>query len=58
MLVTLFSVAVLLVVKRFVARIPAALAVLVLSAVVVKLFDLQSLGVTVLAPVPAGLPLP
>ena len=57
-LVTLFSVAVLLVVKRFVARIPAALAVLVLSAVVVKLFDLQSLGVAVLAPVPAGLPLP
>ena len=58
LLVTLFSVAVLLVVKRFVARIPAALAVLVLSAVVVKLFDLQSLGVAVLAPVPAGLPLP
>ena len=58
MLVTLFSVAVLLVVKRFVARIPAALAVLVLSAVVVKLFDLQSLGVSVLAPVTAGLPLP
>ena len=29
-----------------------------LSAVVVKLFDLQSLGVAVLAPVPAGLPLP
>ena len=58
MLVTLLSVAVLLVVKRFVARIPAALAVLVLSAVVVKLFDLQSLGVAVLAPVPAGLPLP
>ena len=57
-LVTVFSVAVLLVVKRFVARIPAALAVLVLSAVVVKLFDLQSLGVSVLAPVPAGLPLP
>mgnify|MGYP001988154535 FL=1 len=57
-LVTVFSVAVLLVVKRFVARIPAALAVLVLSAVVVKLFDLQSLGVAVLAPVPAGLPLP
>jgi len=57
-LVTLFSVAVLLVVKRYVARIPAALAVLVLSAVVVKLFDLQSLGVAVLAPVPAGLPLP
>ena len=57
-LVTLFSMAVLLVVKRFVARIPAALAVLVLSAVVVKLFDLQSLGVAVLAPVPAGLPLP
>jgi len=32
---TLFSGAVLLLVKRFVARIPAALAVLVLSAVVV-----------------------
>ncbi len=57
-LVTVFSVAVLLLVKKFVARIPAALAVLVLSAVVVKLFDLQSLGVAVLAPVPAGLPLP
>ncbi len=57
-LVTVFSVAVLLLVKRFVARIPAALAVLVLSAVVVKLFDLQSLGIAVLAPVPAGLPLP
>ena len=58
LLVTLFSVAVLLLVKKFVARIPAALAVLVLSAVVVKLFDLQSLGVAVLAPVPAGLPMP
>ena len=58
LLVTLFSVAVLLLVKKFVARIPAALAVLVLSAVVVKLFDLQSLGVAVLAPVPAGRPMP
>ena len=57
-LVTLLSVAVLLLVERFVAQIPAALAVLVLSAVVVKLFDLQSLGVAVLAPVPAGLPMP
>ena len=57
-LVTVFSVAVLWLVKRFVKRVPAALAVLVLSAVVVKLFDLQSLGVAVLAPVPAGLPMP
>ena len=57
-LVTVFSVAVLWLVKRFVTRVPAALAVLVLSAVVVKLFDLQSLGVAVLAPVPAGLPMP
>ena len=57
-LVTVFSVAVLWLVKRFVTRVPAALAVLVLSAVMVKLFNLQSLGVAVLAPVPAGLPMP
>ena len=56
LLVTLFSIAVLLLVRKFITKVPAALAVLVLSAVVVKLFDLQSLGVAVLAPVPAGLP--
>ena len=56
--VALFSVAVLLLVQRFLARVPAALAVLVLSAVLVSLFDLQSLGVAALAPVPAGLPIP
>ena len=56
LLVTLFSIAVLVLVKKFITKVPAALAVLVLSAVVVKLFDLQSLGVAVLAPVPAGLP--
>ena len=56
--VALFSVAVLLLVQRFLARVPAALAVLVLSAVLVNLFDLQSLGVAALAPVPAGLPIP
>ena len=56
--VALFSVAVLVLVQRFLTRVPAALAVLVLSAVLVNLFDLQSLGVTALAPVPAGLPMP
>ena len=56
LLVTLFSIAVLLLVRKFITKVPAALAVLVLSAVVVKLFDLQTLGVAVLAPVPAGLP--
>ena len=56
LLVTLFSIAVLVLVRKFIKQVPAALAVLVLSAVVVKLFDLQSLGVAVLAPVPAGLP--
>ena len=58
LLVALFSVAVLCMVQRFLSRVPAALAVLVLSAVLVKLFDLQSLGVAVLAPVPSGLPSP
>ena len=56
LLVTLFSIAVLVLVRKFITKVPAALAVLVLSAVVVKLFDLQTLGVAVLAPVPAGLP--
>ncbi|MEC8442546.1 MAG: SulP family inorganic anion transporter [Cyanobacteriota bacterium] len=56
--VALFSVAVLLLVQRFLARVPAALAVLVLTALLVNLFDLQSLGVAALAPVPAGLPVP
>ena len=58
LLVALFSVAVLLLVQRFLTRVPAALAVLVLSAVLVKLLDLPSSGVAVLAPVPAGLPMP
>ena len=58
LLVALFSVAVLLLVQRFLTRVPAALAVLVLSAVLVKLLDLPSSGVAVLAPVPAGLPIP
>ena len=56
--VALFSVVVLWLVQRFLSRVPAALAVLVLSAVLVKLLDLQSLGVAVLAPVPPGLPMP
>ena len=58
LLVALFSVAVLLLVQRFLTRVPAALAVLVLSAVLAKLLDLPSSGVAVLAPVPAGLPMP
>ena len=58
LLVALFSVAVLLLVQRFLTRVPAALAVLVLSAVLAKLLDLPSSGVAVLAPVPAGLPIP
>ena len=58
LLVALFSVAVLLLVQRFLTRVPAALAVLVLSAVLVKLLDLPSSGVAVLALVPAGLPMP
>ena len=53
--VALFSVAVLLVRD---SAVPAALAVLVLTALLVNLFDLQSLGVAALAPVPAGLPIP
>ena len=48
LLVALFSVAVLLLVQRFLTRVPAALAVLVLSAVLVKLLDLPSSGVAVL----------
>ena len=58
LLVALFSVAVLWLMQRFFTRVPAALAVLVLSAVLVKLLNLQESGVAVLAPVPAGLPMP
>ena len=58
LLVALFSVAVLLLVQRLLSRVPAALAVLVLSALLVGLLDLPARGVAVLAPVPAGLPMP
>ena len=58
LLVALFSVAVMWLVQRFLPRVPAALAVLVLSAVLVGLLDLPAMGVAVLAPVPAGLPMP
>ena len=58
LLVALFSVAVLWLVQRFFSRVPAALAVLVLSALLVGLLDLPARGVAVLAPVPAGLPMP
>ena len=58
LLVALFSVAVLWLVQRFLTRVPAALAVLVLSALLVGLLDLPARGVAVLAPVPAGLPMP
>lgn len=58
LLVALFSVAVLWLVQRFLSRVPAALAVLVLSALLVGLLDLPARGVAVLAPVPAGLPMP
>ena len=53
LLVALFSVAVMWLVQRFLPRVPAALAVLVLSAVLVGLLDLPAMGVAVLAPVPA-----
>ena len=58
LLVALFSVAVLWLVQRFLSRVPAALAVLVLSALLVGLLDLPARGVAVLAAVPAGLPMP
>ena len=58
LLVALFSVAVMWLGQRFLPRVPAALAVLVLSAVLVGLLDLPAMGVAVLAPVPAGLPMP
>ena len=58
LLVALFSVAVLGLMQRFFTRVPAALAVLVLSAALVGLLDLPAMGVAVLAPVPAGLPMP
>ena len=58
LLVALFSVAVLGLMQRFFTRVPAALAVLVLSAALVGLLDLPAVGVAVLAPVPAGLPMP
>ena len=58
LLVALFSVAVLWLVQRFLSRVPAALAVLVLSALLVGLLDLPARGVAGLAPVPAGLPMP
>ena len=58
LLVALFSLAVLVLFRRFLSKIPAALAVLVLSGLLVKLFGLQDFDVAVLAPVPAGLPMP
>ncbi|AMB60548.1 SulP family inorganic anion transporter [Microterricola viridarii] len=52
------SIAVLLVLKRFAPRVPAPLIVVVGGIVLVAFAGLQDAGVAVIAPVPQGLPLP
>jgi high affinity sulfate transporter 1 len=49
-------VAVLLLTRRFLPRVPMALLVMVVGVVVSAVIGLQSLGVQILGPVPAGLP--
>ena len=56
LLVGLASLGVLLAVGRFVPRLPAALVVMLVAAVVVQLLDLQQAGVSLIGAVPAGLP--
>ena len=50
------SLAALFLLERFFPRIPAALVVVVLSILAVKLFDLEAAGVHVAGEIPAGLP--
>ena len=54
--VGLASFVVLLVAPRVVPRVPAALIVMALAAVVVKLLDLEGAGVKTVGPIPTGLP--
>ena len=54
--VGLASFAVLLVAPRVVPRVPAALIVMALAAVAVKLLDLEGAGVKTVGPIPTGLP--
>jgi high affinity sulfate transporter 1 len=54
--VGLGSLALLIGVQRFVPRVPAALAALVLAAAATALLRLDAAGVAILGPVPAGLP--
>jgi high affinity sulfate transporter 1 len=50
------SVAVLIAARRFLPRVPAALAALIVAAIVVVALNLDTRGVAILGPVPAGLP--
>jgi MFS superfamily sulfate permease-like transporter len=54
--VALASFAVLLISARLLPRVPAALIVMALAAVAVKLLGLHTAGVNIIGPVPAGLP--
>lgn len=42
--------------RRFMPRLPAALVAIVVAAIIVRLLNLEATGVSVLGPVPAGLP--
>ncbi len=50
------SVALLLVMKRFVKRVPSALVLVVLSILAVRLFDLEARGVKTVGDIPSSLP--
>jgi len=54
--VSVASIAVLLVIKRFAKRVPGPLIVVAAGIVLVWLTDIEQLGVSLIAPVPQGLP--
>lgn len=52
----LISILILLFFKRFAKKIPAALVIVVLGILVVKMFNLEQMGVKIVGDVPSGLP--
>lgn len=52
----IFSICILLVLKKYFKKIPAAIVVLVLGILVVKLFHLEQYGVQIVGEIPQGLP--
>ncbi|MCF6181959.1 SulP family inorganic anion transporter [Lutibacter sp.] len=55
-LIGLFSILILVFLKRYFKKIPAALVVVILGIVVVKLFNLHQYGVKIVGNIPKGLP--